>query len=198
MLQSRRSFLAAAMAAESSSAALLPIPALAQQLEPLSQDGIASLFRGLPGRKAFKVWAPAMAGGAEFLAQLNAPARLFVASAIKTFVLCEALRQADSPNVVTTISNRELLLDNSVWMLDSATFNPPNLTGLVSERTALEAMILHSDNTATDMSIRLVGPDNVRRFIASAGLKQTMIPDSTRIAFAYILGLKNYKTITWD
>ena len=36
-------------------------------------------------------------------------------------------------------------------------FNPPNLSGLVSQRTALEAMIMHSDNTATDMSMKQVG-----------------------------------------
>jgi beta-lactamase class A len=99
---------------------------------------------------------------------------------------------------VTTISNRQLRLDQAVWMLDSATFNPPNLIGQVSERTTLEAMILHSDNTGTDMSLKLVGPDNVRRFIASAGLEQTMSPDSTRIFAGYIFGLNNYKTVTWD
>jgi beta-lactamase class A len=30
---------------------------------------------------------------------------------------------------------------------------PPHLSGVVSERTALEAMITRSDNTATDMTI---------------------------------------------
>jgi beta-lactamase class A len=34
-----------------------------------------------------------MGGGPEFLAQFNAAERLFVGSATKTFVLCEALRQ---------------------------------------------------------------------------------------------------------
>ena len=67
-------------------------------------------------------------------------------------MLAEALRQADSPDVVQTITQRQLALDASVWSPDSATFNPPNLSGVVSERTALEAMILHSDNTGTDMA----------------------------------------------
>lgn len=100
------------------------------------------------------------------------------------FVLAEALRQADSPDVVKTITERQLALDASVWSPDSATFNPPNLTGVVTERTALEAMILHSDNTGTDMTLKLVGADNVRAFIASAGLTNTLIPDSTRASRA--------------
>ena len=45
----------------------------------------------------------------------------------------------------------------------------------------MEAMVVHSDNTATDMVLKETGADAVRRFIASIGLKKTMIPDSTRI-----------------
>jgi beta-lactamase class A len=98
---------------------------------------------------------------------------MFVGSAIKPFILCESLRQVDSPAVVKSISAQQLALDASVWSLDSATFNPPNLIGKVSQRTALEAMIMHSDNTGTDMCIKYAGPDKVRAFIASAGLKKT-------------------------
>jgi beta-lactamase class A len=129
---------------------------------------------------------------------LNSSTTLFIGSAFKTFVLGEALRQADSPDVVQTLTQRQLALDASVWNLDSATFNPPNLSGTVSERTALEAMILHSDNTGTDMSLRLVGPDNVRGLIATAGLTSTRIPDSTRVFVGYLLGAADYETFTWD
>jgi beta-lactamase class A len=80
----------------------------------------------------------------------------------------------------------------------STIFNPPDLTGLVSERTTLEAMMVHSDNTATDMALKEAGADAVRKFIASIGLKKTMIPDSTRIFAGYLAGAPNYKTITWD
>ncbi|MGH3251980.1 MAG: serine hydrolase, partial [Trebonia sp.] len=131
------------------------------------------------------------------LVEHNASKRLFVGSAFKAFVLCEALRQADSPKVVATIASRQLALDQSVWSPDSASFNPPHLVGKVSERTAMEAMILHSDNTGADMVLKLAGPDNVRRFIASIGLTSTMIPDSTRIFVGYLLGAKNYKTFSW-
>jgi len=62
----------------------------------------------------------------------------------------------------------------------------------------LEAMILHSDNTATDMCLKHVGPDKVRELVASMGLKSAMIPNSTRGFFGYLLGAKNYKTFTWE
>lgn len=54
------------------------------------------------------------------------------------------------------LSRRMLTLGPSVWSVGSSMFNRPNLIGQVSERTALEAMIMHSDNTATDMMFNLV------------------------------------------
>jgi beta-lactamase class A len=58
-------------------------------------------------------------------------------------------------------------------------------------------MIMHSDNTATDMCLKQVGTDKVRAFIASAGLKHTLIPDSTRVYIGYLLNAPNYKTFSW-
>lgn len=158
---------------------------------------ILKLFADLPGTVAVKIDAPATRRGQGLQVSLNAARRMFVGSAIKTFVLCEAFRQADSPEVLDTITARQLSLDPSVWSPDAPSFNPPNMIGQVTERTAMEAMIMHSDNTATDMMLKAAGPDNVRRFIASAGLTETMIPDSTRALFCYLLGLKNYKTATY-
>jgi beta-lactamase class A len=59
-------------------------------------------------------------------------------------------------------------------------------------------MIMHSDNTSTDMSIKHAGPDKVSEFIASVGLRNTMIPESTRSLFGYLLNAKDYKTFTWE
>ena len=58
-------------------------------------------------------------------------------------------------------------------------------------------MIMHSDNTGTDMSIKQAEPEKVREFVASAGLKNTMIPESTRAFFGYLLGAKDYKSFSW-
>jgi len=160
-------------------------------------DQILKIFAGLPGTVAIKIDAPAAGKSPGLQVSYNAAQQLFVGSAIKTFVLCEAFREADSSSVLTTITTQQLSLDASVWSVDSATFNPPNMIGMVSERTAMEAMIMHSDNTGTDMMLKFTGPGNVRSFIASAGLTTTMIPDSTRAFFAYLLGLPNYKTATY-
>jgi beta-lactamase class A len=196
MISSRRGFLTGAAA--TIGAMPLARPAMAGGKGSLSPEMILSLFKSLPGDVTVKIHAPAANGKAEFLVESNASKMIFVGSAIKTFILCEALRQADSPDVVRTLKAKQLSLDASVWSLDSAMFNPPNLIGKVSQRTALEAMIMHSDNTGTDMSIKEAGPDKVREFVASAGLKSTLIPDSTRALFGYMLGAKDPKTFSWE
>jgi beta-lactamase class A len=170
----------------------------AAEAKELSPEAILSLFKSLPGDVAIKIYAPTAKGKPEFLVELNASKQMFVGSAFKSFILCETLRQADSPSVVQTLKAKQLSLDASVWSLDSVTFNPPNLIGKVSQRTALEAMIMHSDNTGTDMSIKAAGPDKVRAFIASIGLKNTMIPDSTRSLLGYMLGAKDPKAFSWE
>ena len=198
MLPSRREFVRGAAGA----AALGVIPAMesvtAEAKSSASPQDILALFKSLPGDVAVKIHAPATNGKPEFLVESNAAKVLFVGSAFKSFVLCEALRQADTPDVGRTIASEQLTLDASVWSFDSASFNPPNLIGKVSERTALEAMILHSDNTATDMCLKYVGPDKVRAQIAAMGLKNTTIPDSTRAFIGYLLGAKDHQSFTWE
>jgi beta-lactamase class A len=159
---------------------------------------VISLFEPLPGTKAVKIWAPAKNRGQEFLATLNPERRMFCASSFKGYVLCEALRQIDTPDVGQTLATTELNLDRSVWTLGSSVFNPPNLTGLVTEQTTLEAMISHSDNTGADMTLRHIGADNVRNFISSIGLQNTMIPNTTRQLIGYVFGAPNWETITWE
>ena len=196
MTTTRRAVLAGTAAALAAAPLVRATTALAQA-QALPPDQIRRLFARLPGDVAGKIVAPAVNGRPGLAVEFNASMRLFVGSAIKTFVLCEALRQADSPDVVQALSQQQVALDASVWMIDSPTFNPPHLTGMVSERTTLEAMILHSDDTATDMAFNLAGAGNVRGFIASAGLADTMVPDSTRVFTGYLLGARNYKAFTW-
>lgn len=192
-MQSRRLFMGATAAF---SAALAGQPRAASPTV-VSSDRILSLFHALPGETAIRIRAPAANDKPEIDIASNASAQLFVGSAIKTFILAESLAQADTPDVVHTLTTTQLQLNETVWSADSATFNPPNLIGVVSQRTALEAMILHSDNTATDMSIRHAGASNVRRFVQAAGLHRTMIPESTRSFFGYLLGARDYQTFTW-
>jgi len=159
---------------------------------------IAGAFQDLPGRKGLKIWAPRSGRAPEFSAALHADKRLFSASANKSYVLCERLRQLDSPHVEEKLVNHVLNLDDSIWSLGSTVFNPPHLSGLISERTAMEAMTTHSDNTATDMVLKEATPKKVRRFLEAIGAKRTLIPDSTRSLAAYLFGASNYLTITWD
>lgn len=159
---------------------------------------ILDLFSDLPDRSAFKIWSPTAKNGPEFLVQMNERKRMFVASTNKSFILCERLRQLDSPNIEERLRDHKLRLDDSIWSPGSDIFNPPDLSGRVSERTAMEAMVVHSDNTGTDMVLKEAGAQRVRRFIASIGLKSTAIPDSTRAFGAYVVGAPNYKTITWE
>ena len=200
MNNSRRKFLtssATAAAALCATSLVRPTATFGDSRSKLAHD-VIKLFKQLPGINAVKIWAPAKNRGQEFLATLNPGRRMFCASSFKGYVLCEALRQLDSPDVVAKLASTQLALDSSVWSLGSPVFNPPNLTGLVSERITLEAMISHSDNTGTDMALKHVGPDNVRNFVSSIGLQNTQIPNSTRQFMGYIFGAPNWETITWE
>ena len=197
MAHSRREFLRTA----ASAATFAAVPTAQSQTigsdAAVTPEQIVKLFENLPGDKSLKILAPSANGKPKFQAQLNSDRMLFVASAIKTLVLCERLRQIDSPDVVPRLEKTELALNASVWSPGSPTFNPPNVRGTVFERATMEAMITSSDNTATDMMFKLAGPENVRRFISSAGLTQTLVPESTRAFTAYVFGAENYKTISW-
>jgi beta-lactamase class A len=192
MLPSRRDLLVTASAA-------LALHSVAA--EGASAGGISgqvkALFESLPGTHTLKFWAPSTSTTSEVLVETRSNLRIFIASAFKAYVLAARLKALDSPDVVERLRANKLALNESIWSLGSEIFSPPDLSGLVSERTAAEAMIMHSDNTATDMMLLATGPANVRQFIASLGLVHTQIPDSTRILAAYLLGLPNYLTATY-
>jgi beta-lactamase class A len=63
-----------------------------------------------------------------------------------------------------------------------------DLAGKTAARHVLEAMISHSDNTATTAATVKVGADRVRALIDRAGLRGIRIPDTTRIFSSYIVG----------
>ena len=96
------------------------------------------LFSGLPGKVAVKIQAPAAHGCRGLLIESNATDRMLVGSAIRTFAPCEALSQVDSRDLIAKITERQLVLDESVWNAVSQSFNPLKLSGKVTERTALQ------------------------------------------------------------
>jgi beta-lactamase class A len=111
-------------------------------------------------------------------------------------VLAEFLRRMEAGD--TSLGDL-LPVDESVWSLGAPVLTPlpGTLTGRYQALSTLEAMIARSDNTATDMTLKRVGVERVRAFIASAGLTNTRIPNSTRQFFAYVFGAPNWPTISW-
>jgi len=135
-------------------------------------------FKGFPGTTSFRIDV-----GDDTVAAKAPKSQLFVASTIKTFIVCQYLRDVEAGRLS---EDEQLPVNDSVRTVDSPVFL--NLTGTTWARSILEAMITHSDNTATDIALLRVGPDRVRSFIADAGLRTTLIPDSTRRFFSYNYG----------
>lgn len=120
-------------------------------------------------------------------------ARLFVGSAIKTFILAQYLRDVEAG---TLSEDKQAAIDDSVRVPSSPVFL--NLSGTTAARSVLEAMIAHSDNTATDVAMAAVGVARVRALIAEAGLGTTQIPDSTRRMISYMSGAPEGVDFGWD
>ena len=199
MKRSRRDFILSGIMGAAAVTVLPGIqPVIAYAEESRHRRGLArrivAEFSQLPGKKALKILAPGGHRAREFSATLNPQIPLFCASAFKVYVLAEYLRQVEAGEASL---DEELDLDDSVWSVGSTVFNPPKLKGKVTAQTTLEAMISVSDNTATDMALKRVGADRVRKFISSIGLQDTRIPTSTRQFFGYIYGDPQWETITW-
>jgi beta-lactamase class A len=145
-------------------------------------------FKSFPGATSFRI----DINGHEMAADSAATQR-FVASAIKTFVLSQYLRDVESGGLS---EDEQLPVDDSVRTAGSTVL--ANLTGTTEARSILEAMITHSDNTATDIALLRVGPDRVRSLIAAQGLAATLIPDSTRRFFSYNVGAPLGVDIGWS
>jgi beta-lactamase class A len=119
-------------------------------------------------------------------------APIFVGSAVKTFILAAYLMAVEQGRLSLT---EQLPVDDGVRSPVSPVFG--KLTGTAPAVIALEAMITHSDNTATDMALRRVGPDVVRTLIASRQLAGTYIPDSTRIMVSALAGAPPGTDLGW-
>ncbi len=120
-------------------------------------------------------------------------APLFCGSAFKTFVLAAYLQEVEAGRLA---EDEQLAIDDSVRSVGGGVLE--FLTGTTQARNVLEAMIAHSDNTATDVAMARVGAGKVRAFIKSAGLRQARIPDSTRRFFSYIAGYPPGVDMGWQ
>lgn len=144
-------------------------------------DRVFARFLRLPGRKSYLVHVGNDGATGRFAHRPDL--FLFTASAFKTFVLAQYLREIEAGRLS---ERQELAIDDTVRSPGSPVFN--DLSGTTPARVVLEAMITHSDNTATDAAMRQAGADRVRALIAEAGLSSIVIPDSTRIFGSYVVG----------
>lgn len=118
---------------------------------------------------------------------------LFVGSAVKTFILAQYLRDVESGRLS---EDEQKAVDDAVRSPGSPVFL--NLTGTTPARSVLEAMIAHSDNTATEVALAAVGVERARALIAEAGLSRTRIPTSIRRMFSYLAGEPEGSDLDWD
>ena len=183
----RRALLIAAAAAGSAAAAR---PALAAGPTP----GVASAverFAALPATASCLIDAADPKGG--WTAGHDPAAVLFIGSAVKTFILAQYLREVEAGRLS---ESDQRPIDDAVRSPSSPVFL--NLSGTTPARSVLEAMIAHSDNTATDVALAAVGPDKVRALIKEFGLTATRIPDSTRRLFSFLAGAPAGSDLGWQ
>jgi beta-lactamase class A len=171
-----------------SALALPPIAARAQAPASPRLQAAIDRFAALPEASCLIV----ADGPKPWQASHRPGARLFVGSAVKSFILAQYLRDVEAGRLA---ENTPVTIDDSVRSLSSPVFL--ELSGRTLAVNVLEAMIAHSDNTATDVAMKAVGADRVRALIAQAGLKQTQIPESTRRLFSYLAGAAEGEDVGW-
>ena len=157
---------------------------------PAAIQAAVSRFAKLPGTTSCLVAAEHPT--APWQVGHDAKARLFVGSVVKTFILAQVLREVEAGRLS---ENEQVAIDDKVRSLSSPVFL--NLSGTTPRRSVLEAMIAHSDNTATDVALASVGPAAVRDLIKQAGMTATQIPESTRRLFSYIAGAPEGTDLGW-
>ena len=156
-------------------------------------DGLGAAlrrFRALPGTTSYLVHAGQ--GGSLRRIAHRPNLFLFTASAYKTFVLGQYLRDVEAGRLA---EDEPLAIDDSARMFGSPVFL--DLAGTTEARSVLEAMIAHSDNIATDLATVKVGADRVRALIVQAGLRSIRIPDTTRRFVSYLFGAPAGVDLGW-
>ena len=148
-------------------------------------------FDKLPGDVGYRI--NVGRGGRRFTAGKKASAALFVGSAIKTFILTRFLKDVENGRLT---ESDQLKVNNAIRSVSSPVFL--NLTGTTPAKSVLEAMITHSDNTATDIALQQVGPGRVRTLVQNAGLSSVQIPTSTRMLFSYLAGADFGVDVGWQ
>jgi beta-lactamase class A len=147
-------------------------------------------FLSLPGTKSVQIDVDAPRHSSRIAHDPDAP--LFCGSCFKTFVLATYLQEVEAGHLS---ESEQIHIDDNIRSIGGEVFD--FLTGTTSARIVLEAMIAHSDNTATDAAMSRVGADKVRTFLSKADLTRVRIPDSTRRFFSYLAGYPAGADMGW-
>lgn len=172
---------------------LAAAPAAGARAQPGTDPAMAEAvrdFAALPGETAALIDATGPRGHLRAAHREAAP--IFVGSCLKTFILGAWLQEVEAGR---RSLDEPLAVDDALRSLVSPVLG--TLTGRASARTVLEAMISHSDNTATDIAIHGIGIARVRRLVAEMGLSGTRLPDSTRIMFSTLAGAPPGTDLGW-
>lgn len=144
---------------------------------------VVGLFTPLPGDKALLIHT--VRDGKPWTTRLDPDRELFCGSAVKVFILTAYLREVEAGKHSL---NETMELTDDTRSLVSPILGKQNTGAQITMREALEAMISHSDNTATDMVLRRIGAGPVRALVKEIGLSHTHIPGSTRAMMVEMMG----------
>lgn len=110
----------------------------------------------------------------------NADLPLEVGSCFKAFAAAECCRQVEGG---TLRWDERLTLTGDVRVPHSAALGDLADGATVTAREAATAMLSVSDNTATNLILRRIGIESVRRLVADVGLTSTRLPTSVRAVY---------------
>lgn len=178
----RRAFLAAPL--------ILPTGVLAQGVPVNAAEEAMAAFAALPGKTSAFLAVDDPAGAWQLGHMPDRP--LFVGSVVKTFILAAYLLAVQDGGLTLA---EQLPVTDEVRSLVSPVLG--ELTGTMPARSVLEAMITHSDNTATDMALKKIGVEAVRSMIARVAVTGVRIPSSTRRLFSHLAGAGPGQDLGW-
>jgi beta-lactamase class A len=162
-------------------------PAMEARLGTLQLE-LKRLANNTPGLVAITV---SDAGG-RMPISVNGDWNLPAASVIKVPVMVEVMRQASLGRFSL---DREVTLTAQDIDCGSGALCDAGVGMTFSVRNLMRIMIDNSDNTATNMLIRLVGRENINDTMTGLGLTQTRLGDSIHV---YERGIRSLRTSTND
>jgi len=178
-----RSRRAATLAAALAAAVLLAHPRAARAQQPL-QDSVRAQLDRLPARSS--IYAVNLKSGDTVSVRPDQPMNTL--SVIKLPVLVAAFRDAEAGQLDLdaryTIRPEDLRRGSGLLQTFAPGLQP-------TWRDILTQMIVTSDNTATDLVIRRVGPARVNALLDTLGLRQTRLRSTTGQLFRGVWALAN-------